>query len=202
MLLLKTNLRVHFAVEFKKWRQIWYFLQGTKPYNLNIFMNRSIKHELRVFWIASKTIHFIPILSLCLRKNFWYRWCISRENRGKRFVRIYVCLTTYKKTPSRLWFSLWFVRELLMVFELCMYIVNTVTFLKPQKLLLLFALLNLCNWAQCTKFTLVSSSILSKVYYSSLLHQPVVLQCFLLQFHIFPLHLLQYLIIFNYSIHV
>ena len=55
-----------------------------------------IKHELRVFWIASKTIHFIPILSLCLRKNFEYRCCISRENRGKSFVKIYVCFITYK----------------------------------------------------------------------------------------------------------
>ena len=38
----------------------------------------------------------IPILSLCLRKNFEYRCCISRENRGKSFVKIYVCFITYK----------------------------------------------------------------------------------------------------------
>ena len=49
-----------------------------------------------VLRIASKTIHFIPILSLCLRKNFEYRCCISRENRGKSFVKIYVCFITYK----------------------------------------------------------------------------------------------------------
>ena len=46
--------------------------------------------------IASKTIHFIPILSLCLQKNFEYRCCISRENRGKSFVKIYVCFIIYK----------------------------------------------------------------------------------------------------------
>ena len=39
---------------------------------------------------------FYTILSLCLRKNFQYRCCISRENRGKRFVKIYVCFITYK----------------------------------------------------------------------------------------------------------
>ena len=55
-----------------------------------------IKHELRVFWIASKTIHFIPIFSLCLRKNFQYRCRISGENRGKSFVKIYVCFITFK----------------------------------------------------------------------------------------------------------
>ena len=41
-------------------------------------------------------LYVIPILSLCLRKNFQYRCCISRENRGKNFVKIYVCFITYK----------------------------------------------------------------------------------------------------------
>ena len=36
--------------------------------------------------LASKTIHFMPILSLCLRKNFEYRCCISRENHGYDFL--------------------------------------------------------------------------------------------------------------------
>ena len=36
-----------------------------------------------------KTIHFILILSLCLRKNFQYRSCTSQENRGKSFVKMH-----------------------------------------------------------------------------------------------------------------
>ena len=72
-----------------------------------------IKHELRVFWIASKTIHFIPILSLCLRKNFEYRCCISRENRGKSFVKIYVCFITYKDSFTAMIF-----------FVFCSWIIN------------------------------------------------------------------------------
>ena len=44
----------------------------------------------------SDKARIIPILSLCLRKNFEYRCCISRENRGKSFVKIYVCFITYK----------------------------------------------------------------------------------------------------------
>ena len=55
-----------------------------------------IKHELRVLYMASKTIHFIPILSVCLRKNFQYKCCISPKNRGNCFVKIYVCFITYK----------------------------------------------------------------------------------------------------------
>ena len=31
-----------------------------------------------------------------LQKNFQYRCCISRENQGKRFVKIYVYFITYK----------------------------------------------------------------------------------------------------------
>ena len=37
--------------------------------------------------MASKTIHFIPILSVCLRKNSQYRCCTSREKRGERSVK-------------------------------------------------------------------------------------------------------------------
>ena len=75
-----------------------------------------IKHELRVFWIASKTIHFIPILSLCLRKNFEYRCCISRENQGKSFVKIYVCFITYKGSFTAMIFFVscsWIINEFL-----------------------------------------------------------------------------------------
>ena len=75
-----------------------------------------IKHELLVFWIASKTIHFIPILSLCLRKNFEYRFCISRENRGKSFVKIYVCFITYKDSFTAMIFFVfcsWIINEFL-----------------------------------------------------------------------------------------
>ena len=74
------------------------------------------EHELRVFWIASKTIHFIPILSLCLRKNFEYRCCISRENRGKSFVKIYVCFITYKDSFTAMIFFVfcsWIINEFL-----------------------------------------------------------------------------------------
>ena len=52
-----------------------------------------IKHELRVLLMTSKPIHFIPILPIC--KNFQYRCCISRENRGKRFVKIHMCFISY-----------------------------------------------------------------------------------------------------------
>ena len=45
--------------------------------------------------MASKPIHFLPILSVCLRKNFQYRFCISRENRGKSFVKIHMCFIAY-----------------------------------------------------------------------------------------------------------
>ena len=75
-----------------------------------------IKHKLRVFWIASKTIHFIPILSLCLRKNFQYRCCISRENRGKSFVKNYVCFITYKDSFTAMIsfvFCSWIINEFL-----------------------------------------------------------------------------------------
>ena len=60
-----------------------------------------IKDEWWVFLIASKTIHFIHILSLCLRKIFQYRIrFISRENKGKSFVN--VLGLSLIKTPSRL----------------------------------------------------------------------------------------------------
>ena len=36
--------------------------------------------------MASKTIHFIPILSVCLR-NSQYRCCTSREKQGEHFVK-------------------------------------------------------------------------------------------------------------------
>ena len=42
----------------------------------------------------------MSILSLFLRKNFQYRCCISRENRSKRFVKIYLCFITYKDLHS------------------------------------------------------------------------------------------------------
>ena len=58
-------------------------------------MSNQAFYILRVFQIASKTIHFIPILSVRLRKNFQYRCCTSQENQGKSFVKIHVCLITY-----------------------------------------------------------------------------------------------------------
>ena len=42
----------------------------------------------------------MSILLLFLRKNFQYRCCISRENRSKRFVKIYLCFVTYKDLHS------------------------------------------------------------------------------------------------------
>ena len=75
-----------------------------------------IRYKLRVFWIASKTIHFIPMLSLCLRKNFEYRCCISRENQGKNFVKIYVCFITYKDSFTAMIFFVscsWIINEFL-----------------------------------------------------------------------------------------
>ena len=56
---------------------------------------------------------FIPILSLCLTKNFQYRCCISRENRGKSFVKIYVCFITCKDFFTAMIF-----------FVLCSWIIN------------------------------------------------------------------------------
>ena len=43
-----------------------------------------------------KTIYFIPILSVRLRKSLQYRCYISRENRGKSFVKMYVCFNSDK----------------------------------------------------------------------------------------------------------
>ena len=45
--------------------------------------------------MTSKVIHFTPILSVCLRKNFQYKFCISRENRGTSFVNIHMGFITY-----------------------------------------------------------------------------------------------------------
>ena len=41
------------------------------------------------------THHFIPSL---FAKKLKYRCCISRENRGKSFVKIYVCFIAYKNS--------------------------------------------------------------------------------------------------------
>ena len=73
-----------------------------------------IKHELGVLWTASKTIHLIPILSLCLRKNCQYRRCISRSAKQKFCENLRVL--SHINTPSRLWFPLCFAHELLMSF--------------------------------------------------------------------------------------
>ena len=68
-----------------------------------------IKHEQEYFiwnkmwgvaYITSKTIHFIPILSVCLQNKFQYRCCISRENRGKRLVKIHMCFITCKDSSD------------------------------------------------------------------------------------------------------
>ena len=39
---------------------------------------------------------YIHLVSLFTKEFLIYRCCISRENRGKSFVKIYVCFTTYK----------------------------------------------------------------------------------------------------------
>ena len=71
-----------------------------------------LRHNLWVFWIVSKTIYFVPILSLSLRKNFHYRCCISRDIRGKIFVKIYVCFVTHKDSfTAMIILTLLFVRS-------------------------------------------------------------------------------------------
>ena len=65
-----------------------------------------IKHELRVITILNclKTIHFTPILSVCLRKNFQCRCFIRRENKSKSFVTIRLS-EVQRKTSAELFYN-------------------------------------------------------------------------------------------------
>ena len=63
-----------------------------------------------------KTIHFIPILSICLSKNFQCRCCIQRENWSKSFVIIHMCFIRYKTTATvviSFVFCSWIINEFL-----------------------------------------------------------------------------------------
>ena len=69
-----------------------------------------------VFKITCKTIHFIPmILSVCLPNNFQYKCCLSREIRGKSFVKIYVRFSAYEDSSHD--YDFLCVLELLMSLE-------------------------------------------------------------------------------------
>ena len=101
---------------------------------------RIISDKARIACIFNKTIHFIPILSVCLWKNFQYRCCIRWENRSKSFVIIHMWFIRYKTTAT-----------VMISFVFCSWIINECF---EKKLSLTHSWY---TWEQSIKFTSVSS---------------------------------------------